>query len=267
MDVEIYAAPLRTVVDGRQQTMVVESIRDLSKQINYSHEQKLSELGKLATGVAHEIHNPLASVRLALHGLRQSIGDLDPEIVEYLELVDAEVDKCVSVTERLLRLGMSPSEVPELIDITTIVSDTLSLVRWEAETNNVALTVELQPGLRTLASDSELRMVVLNLAQNAFHAMPQGGRLAVTSRSRHPWIEIEFSDSGIGIEAERLARIFDPFYSRRADGAKGTGLGLSIVRTIVENYGGSIQVQSEPGQGSVFTVRLPDAAVSDGQTQ
>ena len=258
-DVEIYAAPMRATLEGRQQTLVVESIRDLSKQIQYSHEHKLSELGKLATGVAHEIHNPLASVRLALDSLRHSVTDADPEVVEYLELVDDEIDKCVTFTERLLRLGTSPPDEPELVEISRVVEDTLSLVRWEADQQQVKLTTALEPGLRVLASDGELRMVALNLIQNAFHAMPDGGELEVSSRSRDSFAVISVRDTGIGIEQKQLASIFDPFYSRRADGAKGTGLGLSIVRTIVENYGGRVEVESEPGNGSVFSIVLPDA--------
>lgn len=261
-DVEIYAARMQSVVDGKPRTMVVESIRDLSKQIEYSHEQKLSELGKLATGVAHEIHNPLASVRLAIDGLRHGVTEPDPEIAEYLELVDSEVNKCVTFTERMLRIGMPPSDVPELVEIEGVVDDTLSLARWESEQLGVHVSTDLQPGLRVLASDSELRMVMLNLIQNAFHAMPQGGDLKVTSRQHDSNIQIKVRDSGIGIEADRLRHIFDPFYSRRADGAKGTGLGLSIVRNIVERYGGTINVDSEPQRGSVFSVLLPDAATA-----
>lgn len=264
IDVEISAAPLVAMLEGKHQTLIVESIRDLSKEIKYSHEQKLSELGKLATGIAHEIHNPLASVRLALDSLRSGVTDVDPEITEYLELVDHEVDQCVKFTERLLRLGMQPSEAPELVELTPVVEDTLGLVRWDAEQRKIVMTSVLEPGLRALASDSELRMVMLNLIQNAFHAMPQGGELEVSSRLAVPWIEITVCDTGMGIQPERLPRIFDPFYSRRADGAKGTGLGLSIVRTIVEGYGGRIEVRSEPGHGSRFIVLLPDAASASG---
>jgi signal transduction histidine kinase len=262
IDVEIYAAPLQANIGGQPQTLVVESIRDLSKQIKYSHEQKLSELGKLATGVAHEIHNPLASVRLALHALRHNTGtnEITAETQEYLELVDREVDKCVHVTERLLRLGMPPPASPELVDVARVLHDTLGLVRWEAEHLGIGLRTDLTPSLRVLASDSELRMVALNLVQNAFHAMPRGGELTVSGRVEGRWVLIDVKDTGIGIDAEQMPRIFDPFYSRRAEGAKGTGLGLSIVRTIVENYDGEVTVRSEPGRGSVFSVRLPDPA-------
>jgi signal transduction histidine kinase len=262
-DVEIYAAPLVTLADGRTQTMVVESIRDLSKQIHYSHEQKLAELGKLATGVAHEIHNPLASIRLALDGLRAGMSEIDPEVREYLELVDQEVDKCVKFTERLLRLGMQPPDAPELVEVESIATDMLALLHWETQQIGVSVRTALLPGLRVLASDSGLRMVLLNLIQNAFHAMPQGGELYLGACRVGTWIEISVRDTGIGIEPERLERIFDPFYSRRADGARGTGLGLSIVRTIVDAWGGRVEVQSEPGNGSVFRVCLPDPAAEE----
>lgn len=264
MDVEIYAAPMRATHRGQTQTMVVESIRDLSKQVKYSHEQKLSELGKLATGVAHEIYNPLTSVRLALDSLRHGDATLEPQIAEYLELVDREIDKCVAFTERLLRLGMPPTEAPELITIADIVRDTLGLVGWEARQFDIKLSTDLTPGIRVLATDNEMRIVLLNLVQNTFHAMPRGGTLRVTTRSTPDGVEVSVHDNGIGIEADRLARIFDPFYSRRADGTRGTGIGLSVVRTIVEHYGGRIDVDSEPGRGSVFSITLPNATTDKG---
>jgi signal transduction histidine kinase/HAMP domain-containing protein len=258
-DVEINAAPLPTMVDGHPETLTVECIRDLSKQIRYSHEQRLSELGRVATGVAHEIHNPLASMRLALDGLRRNGHELDGEMTEYLALVDNEIDKCLIFTERLLRLGMQPPEEPELVEVTSVVEDTLGLLRWEAEEHGISTSIALEPGLRVMASDPELRVVFLNLIQNAFHAMPKGGQLALGSRRVEPLVEITVRDTGVGIDPERLPRIFDPFFSRRADGVEGTGLGLSIVRTIVETYGGSVEVESTVGQGSEFKVLLPDA--------
>ena len=266
IDVEIYAARMQATDNGTPHTLVVESIRDLSRHIKYSQEQKLSELGKLATGVAHEIYNPLASVKMALHALHENAAgsEREPETQKYLQLLDREVDQCIDVTQRLLRLGMPASETPQLINVSTVLDDTLSLVRWEADAINVTLKTDLRPEARVLANDSELRMVALNLIQNAFHAMPDGGELLVSSRANGKHVEISFQDSGVGIPPEQLARIFDPFYSRRASGGKGTGLGLSIVRTIIENFDGTISVQSELGRGSTFTVSLPDPSTLTG---
>lgn len=267
IDVEVYAAHMPASIDGIPRNLVVESIRDLSKHIQYSQEQKLSEVGKLATGVAHEIYNPLASVRMALHALHENAAgcEHESETQKYLQLLDREVDKCIEVTQRLLRLGMPASEIPQLISVSTVLEDTLSLVRWEADAIRVIVKTDLEPGARVLANDSELRMVALNLIQNAFHAMPEGGELVVSSCTCNGHIELAFRDSGVGIAPQQLARIFDPFYSRRAAGGKGAGLGLSIVRTIVENFNGTVSVQSEVGHGSTFTITLPDPSTSTGE--
>ncbi|MEW5787666.1 MAG: ATP-binding protein [Pseudomonadota bacterium] len=262
--VEVFAAPLDSRVEGRDRRYVVESSRDLDQALKFSQEQKLAEMARLATGVAHEIHNPLASIRIALHAMLRA-AEQEPErlkvISDYLGMVDGEIDRCIAITESLLKLGMAPSPTPQLVEVNPAVSETLSLLDWEAGERKVAVVPRLAtPSPRILASDTELRTLVLNLAQNAFHAMPQGGRLEVSTRQAGDWVEIELADTGVGITPEDARHIFDPFFSRRADGQRGTGLGLSICRSIVEALGGSILVDSEPGRGSRFTLRLPDAA-------
>ncbi|RDH87033.1 MAG: histidine kinase [endosymbiont of Escarpia spicata] len=263
LDVEIFAAPMTASINGVKQTLVVESIRDLDKEVKYSQEQKLSELGRLATGVAHEIHNPLASVKLALGATEKAVeshSGCPTSIMGHLKLVDHEIDKCIQITGKLLKLGAAPGESLELVDINVALHETLSLLRWTAEQNNIEIVEELDPSLlRVIASESELRMVALNLAQNAFHAMPVGGVLTVSTASTKRHITIQFNDTGAGIREKDLPYIFDPFFSRRADDAKGTGLGLSISLAIIEKYGGSINVASEFSAGSVFTIDLPDA--------
>lgn len=260
MPVEVHCAPLQ-LADGRR--FYIESVRDLAADIRFSHEQKLSALGQLAAGVAHEVRNPLASVRLALQGALRSAeeGGLNvAELAQYLRLVDGQVDKCIDVTDRLLKLAVNTSGALQLVSVNPAVAETLSLLGWEAETNRVSLRTILDPDEpRVLTNDGELRMVVLNLAQNAFHAMPGGGALTVRTGHRDGMVELEFHDDGAGIKPEQQGQIFDPFFSARADGAGGTGLGLTICRTLVERWGGGIAVQSEPGQGATFTVRLPAA--------
>lgn len=261
LDVEIHASPMRARVEGKERFLVVESIRSLADDIKYSQEQKLSELGHLAAGVAHEIYNPLSSMRMAIHAAREnlsSVGQAPTEVDDYLDIVEQEIQKCIEVTERLLKLSMPPAHDRELVDLNTALEDTLGLLGWEAKKGGIELIQDFQPGLRLLARDSELRMVALNLALNAFHAMPDGGRLTVSTRRNEGRIEIAFEDSGVGIAAAEQRRIFDPFYSRRANGVPGPGLGLSISRAIVEGHGGTIAVSSEPGVGSRFLIRMPD---------
>ncbi|WP_456405267.1 sensor histidine kinase [Thiolapillus sp.] len=264
LDVEIYAAPMRIVKDGKEMTLVVESIRDLSQQVRFTHEQRLSELGRLAAGVAHEIYNPLSSMKLALHSLLRSvIREGQPEeVTNYLDVVEQEMDQCIHITDRLLRLSAAPMEQKELVDMQEVVEDTLSLLKWDAEQASIQLAVDFpETPLRVFASGSEMRMLVLNLIQNAFHAMPNGGTMHISGELNEHKVILRFEDTGVGIPDEELPYIFMPFFSRRADGVSGTGLGLSISRTIVETYGGALTATSEEGKGSCFTVIVPEADI------
>ena len=259
LSVEVAAAPARLTVGGRPRPVVVEAIRDLHREMRISQEQRLSELGMLAAGVAHEIRNPLAAIRLLLHRLERGPSAGDPTLLGDLAAVGREIDVCIEVTERLLRLAVPPPARPELVELDRVVPETLSLLAAEAAARGIRCHHTLAPGLRVVATDSELRMLVLNLAQNAFHAMPGGGELRVGAILVGATVTLEFADTGVGIPPQDLARIFHPFWSRRADGVRGTGLGLSICRAIVARHGGRIEVASEPGRGTRVSVLLPAA--------
>lgn len=264
LDVEIYAAPMKIIKGGEEVTLVVESIRDLTQEVRFTHEQRLSELGRLAAGVAHEIYNPLSSMKLALGSLSGMIvkeGQPD-EINNFLKVVEQEMDQCIQITNRLLQLSAAPVGHNELVDIHQAVEDTLSLVSWDAKEASIEIIESFpeQP-LRVFASESEIRMLVLNMVQNAFHAMPSGGMLRITGSVNDGEIEVFFEDTGIGIPPENLPKIFMPFFSRRADNVEGTGLGLPISLTIAQRYDGTLEVESEPGKGSRFILRLPEASI------
>lgn len=262
--VEVSAARARLRADdGSERMVVIESVRDLDSELLFSHEQRLAALGELAAGVAHEIRNPLASIRLALQSTRRAIdrGTADlPRIAEYIGAVDSQIDKCIDISERLLKMSVPGEHRRQLVSVNAAVTETLSLLRYEAEESGITVTLDLWPQpLWLLATEAELRQVALNLMQNAFHAMPRGGTLHIETRCRQEWVTVAFVDSGCGIAAENLCWIFDPFFSRRADGKEGTGLGLAICLQTVKAYGGRIEVESEPGVGSRFTVILPNA--------
>lgn len=260
LPVEISAAPLEVETPEGTQRLVIEVVRDLSREMRISQEQRLSEIGLLAAGVAHEIHNPLTSVRLAFASLdREMATGQGANVADYLRLIEDEIDRCIDVTSRLLKLSAPPLDFPELVTVAVVVSEVLSLLRAEAAKCNVALLVDVPDTLRVIASDSELRMVVFNLAQNALHAMPKGGKLSVEGRLAGGSVLLSFIDNGVGIRAEDLGRIFDPFWSRRADDVHGTGLGLSICREIVKRHGGHIDVASKLGEGTRFDITLPSA--------
>ena len=145
-----------------------------------------------------------------------------------------------------------------------VITETLSLLKWEASKQNIELIPALGDSpLRILATDSELRMLCLNLAQNAFHAMPKGGKLTITGRIADGDVLLEIADTGVGIPSSDLTRIFEPFFTKRADDSEGSGLGLSICRAITSRYHGFLDVASTPGQGTMFTIRMPVAGLSE----
>lgn len=286
------AAPLRTVMaferaDGKAveveidaaalpgpqgERLVLQVIRRLDEQVRFSQEQRLSAIGLLANGVAHEIHNPLASIRLALQsslrGLRDGSMERD-ELIEYLQLVDDEIDRCVHITQRLLRMSQPATGLAQPVGVRDAIDDVLGLLAEEARRAGVTCEVRwqgLDEGARVLGDEGELRQILLNLVQNALHAMPTGGRLSLELRAAAAGqLCLAVTDTGCGIASADLPLIFMPFFSRRADGQRGTGLGLAICKGLVEQRGGTIRVHSVRGQGSCFEVDLPDAEQGDSR--
>ncbi|MFN4148701.1 MAG: sensor histidine kinase [Rhodocyclaceae bacterium] len=268
---EVHAVLVEIGDDADKTRYLVESIRDLGESVRISQEQRLSELGLLAAGIAHEIHNPLGSVRLGVQGLAREIRSarVTPEqIAEYMTLIDQEIDNCIAVTRRLLLLARPPDNSLNLVILNDALADTLQLLDYDAQTHGIVQHLELpDTSLRVLANEADMRMIFLNLIQNAHHAMPSGGHLNARLAAADGWAVIEIADTGVGMAPETVARIFDPFFSQRADHVKGTGLGLTIVKSIVERMQGTISVESTPGQGTRFTIRLPlaERAMEQGQ--
>ena len=260
--VEVVAAPMQIPCGDDVKTLIVESVRNLEEHVQFSQEQRLSELGRLAAGVAHEIHNPLTSIRLALDSMvkigKHSEAELH-RVWDYLAVIDSQIDECIRVTERLLKMSMSPGQ-RQVVDMNAAVSEVISLVAWEAENKHVSIRQKPDPAApRVIATESEFRAVILNLIQNAFHAMQDGGQLDISTRKSNDKVILVVEDTGLGILPADRPHIFEPFFSRRADGINGTGLGLSILRAIVDHYEGHIEVESRHGHGSRFTVTFPDA--------
>ena len=260
--VEVSAARAHLPIGSQEVPCVIESIRDLAGQVKLSHEHRLSEIGFLAAGVAHEIHNPLSSIQFALKALQTDTVRrvANPKTMDYLDIADAEIQKCLKVTDGLLMLSQPPGELVELISLDQIIPDVLSLLSYQAEHEKVKIKMDLEENLRVVASDSDMRMIIVNLAQNAIHAMPGGGTLSVLGQhKKDQWIELKFVDTGIGITESDQEKIFLPFWTRRADASAGRGLGLSICKAIVERVDGRITLESRLDEGTCFTVLLRDA--------
>ncbi len=274
---EVYAARLIvTEAELQRESLVVESVRDLQEIVQYSHEQKLASLGELAAGVAHEIHNPLASIRIALQASDQLLeekvleaqGQLTTnkhkrEIKEYLQLVDEKVEHCLDVTRRLMKLGSLGSSQPELVEVNTAIEETLSLLRFEREMRNIKLQLDLaRSNPRILAADNDVRMMILNLSQNAFHAMTSGDTLSIRTWQERGYVMISVTDTGSGIDANILDYVFEPFFSRRKD-TPGSGLGLTIVRSLATQHNGSISIVSHLPGKTTFVLSFLDIDAMD----
>jgi PAS domain S-box-containing protein len=266
---EVFDAPLRHVAGRRQ---VLEVWHDITQrreiEAHLLHSERLASLGLLASGISHEINNPLASITTCLDGLRRRLRlgggkRLPEELPEYLELIRGEVGRCRDLTERLKVLGRKPREVRQPVDLHAVVHDIVALMRYEAQKNRVRIEQDLPSGLEPLLADeSQLSQVLLNLVLNAIQAIDGSGWVRISARLlSQDQVEIEVVDSGRGIEPEDLSRIFEPFFSARSDG-RGTGLGLFIAKIVIEQLGGSIDVSSTPGEGTQFRILLPSMSQS-----
>ncbi|MFH1523524.1 MAG: ATP-binding protein, partial [Chloroflexota bacterium] len=221
---------------------------------------KLAAVGEMAAGVAHELNNPLTT---ALGFTELVLEDMPEESSarSNLELVLREAQRARDVVRRLLDFARQGESVHVRSNINEIVTDILALVNHLLRTSGVQLFTSLTDGLPWVSVDqSQIKQVVLNLIHNALHAMPTGGELHLTTASRRrgkkDWVVICLKDTGMGIAPDDLERVFEPFFTTRSkDG--GTGLGLSVSYGIVADHGGVIEVESQVGKGSIFTIWLP----------
>jgi len=213
--------------------------------------------GLLAAGIAHELRNPLAIVMNALYDLRQILDGQNPEAAEDLRIAEEEIERAQAIIKNLLEFSRESGAELERLDVNDLLSRTLQLMQKHLQNNGVRVTTELGPIPPCLANVNAMRQIFLNLITNAVQAMPEGGELMLrTALVGENRIRLDVRDTGVGIPREHLQDIFNPFYTTKAPG-QGTGLGLSVVHSILQRYQGEIQVTSEVGAGTTFTIELP----------
>lgn len=221
---------------------------------------KLASVGELAGGVAHELNNP-AGIILARADYMQSIlpaSNASAELIEDLKVVRRQARRISGIVQDLLTFSRpSPLQIRS-VDLNDVVNRSLSLIAPRYRSSGILLSPAMQAALPPIQADADrLEQVFVNILNNAIDAMPRGGRLTVaTGVADAQTVFAKISDTGTGIAAEHLARLFDPFFSTKSPG-KGTGLGLAISYGIVRDHGGEIQVESTLGRGAVLTVLLP----------
>ncbi len=280
VEASVSAAPLRDATGGMSGAMLavsdVTDRRRLQRELDAARvhavtREKLSTLGTLVAGVAHEIHNPLAALRASAALNREIVeaAATDPEvpgplrdslkdIIEGEKLVAESVEQIAHIAESIKQVARSPGSARQRVDVAAVAERVLTLAKPRLA--GVTVTREFSATRPALAQGGEVAQVLLNLVLNAAEAMtPQGGRLTLRSFDVEGRVAIEVADSGPGIPDEVRARLFEPFHTTKEN---GTGLGLSVSRRIVEAHGGTITVESTPGKGATFRVELP--AITDG---
>jgi signal transduction histidine kinase len=232
--------------------------RDVTQRLRAQY----AEISQLAGGLAHEIRNPLSTVRLNLDLLAEDLQDgespRERRARQRVERLQHEVLRLQGILENFLRFARIQDLRLESSDFNAIVEEIRDFYEPTAATKSIVMRTHLAADLPTVLLDADLfKQALLNLVLNAEHAMPSGGELILRTRREARSVVLDVIDTGVGMTEEVRARIFEAFFSTRSG---GSGLGLPTSRKIIEAHGGTIRVQSEPGKGSQFTIRLPSGA-------
>ena len=218
--------------------------------------EKLASLGQLATGIAHEINNPLANASLGIHMLKNKLGKAgEREAVERLNAVGKNIERAALIAQELLTFS-HPRETEFLrLDINKVIASALLLVKYKLKAVSIEQNLAQVP--EVMGNSGKLVQVFINILSNAVEAMPNGGRISIsTSLQNNGMVEVRITDTGTGIPEEKISRIFEPFYTTKEVGL-GTGLGLSISYGIIQQHHGSIKITSAIGQGTTVTIQIP----------
>jgi PAS domain S-box-containing protein len=256
--VNVATTPLRDMTGSIAGTIVV--VEDISARVQLEEQLQISEkmasIGLLAAGVAHEVNTPLTGISSFVQMLMQNTDADDPRS-HVLEKIERQTFRAAKIVNGLLNLARPAQVDSGPVDVNAVINDVLSLLEHQFRTGRIQVRKELasSPPI-VLGIEYKLQQVFLNLFLNARDAMPKGGWLTIVTRGSADAATIEVADTGSGIPADQLSRIYDPFFTTK-DIGKGTGLGLSITYGIVQEHGGSIACDSAPGQGTRFSLTLP----------
>ncbi|MFH1662616.1 MAG: ATP-binding protein [Chloroflexota bacterium] len=251
---------LRAVNEELQATE--EELRATNEELREAQErlicsEKLAAIGQLASGVGHELRNPLGAIKNAVLFIRRKIASTDlparePRVMEFLDIMDEEVSAANKVITDLLDFSRVVKPTTALTHMDSVIEDAL---RHTQLSENIELLKDIDTNLPMVMVDADqIRQVFLNIIFNAQQAMPEGGFLKVQACSNGEFLEISFTDNGGGIPQSVMKKIFDPLFTTKA---KGIGLGLAVCKSILEKHGGDIKIESEEGKGATFAVYLP----------
>ena len=232
--------------------------RERSREL--TRREKLSAIGRLAAGVAHDVRNPLHSIGLTLQHLQEAGrpegGERAVEFDRSVEIIRGEIRRLDQLVGNFLRFTASEAQARQHVDLGGLLDETVRLIKKEAEWRNVDVQLEVDEAVPPVAADGEaLRSSILNLVLNSFEAMPDGGQLALRLRAENDEVCLEVADDGVGIDPAEQERVFEFAFTTREG---GNGLGLAMVhQCVVEDHGGRVTLESKPGEGTRVTLVLP----------
>ncbi|MBC8286726.1 MAG: response regulator [Nitrospinae bacterium] len=231
-----------------------EELQKVNQQL--LHAEKLSALGQLAASIAHEFNNPLMGIRNTLEQVQRGTH-LEDSLAELVELSINESNRVMNLALQLKDFYRPSSGTRHPLNLHHAIDDMLMLKKNEFNKENIQVIKEYSNCLPDVSVvEDQIKQVILNLLQNANEACPRGGALTIRTRNLDSAVEVEIEDTGQGIQQEYMEKIFDPFFTTKGE-VKGTGLGLSVSYGIIKRHGGDINVSSNKGKGSKFTITLP----------
>lgn len=221
------------------------------------HQEKMAAFGLLAAGIAHEVGNPLTSISALVQMLQRR--DQDAYTREKLNLVSGQLQRIQGTLRELVNFSRPASSQRDRVPLADVLDEALHIAKYYKRTKGQPIALRLAPDLPcVLGIRDQLVQVFLNLVLNAIDATASGGSVTVSAQAAGRWVEIHVHDTGSGIDAQHAKRLFQPYFTTKPH---GTGLGLFVTRKLINEHGGSIEVDTQPGQGADFRVRLPMAPV------
>jgi len=253
---------------GDEVTHVIAVGEDITARVEanraVARAEKLAAVGRLASGVVHEINNPLATISACAEALESRVREgafagtkAIEDLKEYLGLIRSEAFRCKTITTGLLNFSRTRTARHRPVDLAEVVSSAARLVAHQKRGTGIEINVKTEENLALVSCDAgQLQQAVIALATNAIDAMPNGGTLTISAANRDRDVVVDVTDTGVGIAPENLAKIFEPFFTTKEVG-HGTGLGLAVCYGILTEHGGRLDVQSTVGVGTTFTISLP----------
>lgn len=250
MTVDVIVVSILLAVVSRQQRRLVEAHERLV------HTEKVATLGRVAAQVAHEVRNPLAGLLLySLHLKSKVDGLLAEGEVQLIDKIIDTINHLTSTTEEILNFDRPVRLTPRWVDLNRLIGDVIQLLKSQISANGIDVRLDLcNPNLMGMLDEASVSGALLNLVLNAAQAMPDGGRLTITTGSDGRVLWLVVSDTGLGIASERLEHIFEPFHTTKA---RGLGLGMPYAQRMIEQHGGAISVKSQLGEGTQVRIELP----------